>query len=290
MITHPDRASADQTRNDPHRCRTIGTTRSGHSPEWEERYRKQLLLAEIGPSGQEKLRQGSVLVVGCGGLGSTAALLLVRGGIGFLRLVDRDVVEVENLHRQLLYNEADASERIPKVVAAKRELRAINEGVEIDACRSDVRQGNIEDLLRGIDVTVDGTDNFRARCLINEACVKLKKPWVYGGVVGTTGMAMMIVPGRGPCLWCLFPSAPEDGVLPSSDRVGLVNTLPALIGAVQVTMAMKLLVGAQCEPGRLFQFDPWIGEYNQISVPRDPACPVCVEQSFRFLGTPPEGS
>lgn len=242
------------------------------------RYRRQILLPQIGKKGQKKLGKSSALVVGCGGLGGITSSLLVRAGIGHIRIAERDKVELGNLHRQLLYVEADAQNHVPKAKAAEQVLRAVNSNVKIEAVEVDVADDSMEGMLRDIDIVIDGTDNLKTRHVINRACVNAGVPWIYGGVTDTRGMVMTVVPGQGPCLRCLFPEIVDYGEAESTDIVGIINTIPALIGAIQVTEALKLLVGEGTEPGRLLEVDLWTGQFQHVTIPRDSNCPICGER------------
>ncbi|MCU0613348.1 MAG: HesA/MoeB/ThiF family protein, partial [Candidatus Eisenbacteria bacterium] len=202
---------------------------------WRSRYRKQIILKGVGLEGQARIMQGSALVVGAGGLGGIVAMLLVRAGVGTVRIVDFDVVEEENLHRQILFTEADASARAPKAEVAAEVLRAVNSGCSIEGVVTRVTTETLPSLLSGMKVVVDATDNFGTRDVINAACLAHRIPWVHGGVLGTAGALMSIVPWEGPCLRCLYPALPEDGSLQTTSAVGIMNTLPALVGALQVT-------------------------------------------------------
>ena len=186
-----------------------------------QRYARQITLPEIGEAGQQRLLDTSVAVLGCGALGTNIANLLVRAGVGHLRIVDRDVVEQSNLQRQVLFDEEDAVNSLPKAIAAEKKLRSINSQVSLEAVVSDIDPYNVENLIRDVDIVLDGTDNFETRYLINDACIKLKVPWVYGAVIGTVGMVMTIVPGQTPCFRCLLPDIPAPGSTPTCDMVGV---------------------------------------------------------------------
>jgi molybdopterin-synthase adenylyltransferase len=249
----------------------------------DRRYARQLTLAEIGPAGQERLRAASVLIVGCGALGSTQAGLLARAGVGRLRIVDRDVIETHNLQRQLLFDEDDVAARLPKAEAAARRLARINSEVRVEARVLHVSAASLPPLLDGVDVVLDATDNIETRYLVNDACVARGLPWIYGGVLGTSGVTMTIRPGLGPCLRCLFPELPAPGTMPSCETMGVLNTNPSIIAALQVTQALKLIVGAEIAPGLLVAADPWRLSFRTITVARDPACPCCAGRDFPFL-------
>ncbi|MDY0003341.1 MAG: ThiF family adenylyltransferase, partial [Polyangia bacterium] len=249
----------------------------------EERYARQILLSRLGLSGQERLRAATALVVGCGALGTHQADLLVRAGVGVLRIADRDVVERVNLHRQVLFDEDDLAAGLPKAEAAARKLRRINPGVVVDARVMDVRAFNVEALVEGADVVLDATDNFESRYLLNDVCVKLGIPFIYGGVIETQGMTLAILPGQTPCLRCLFPEPPPPGALPTCDTVGILPTLPAVIAARQVTEALKCLVDRASVCPDLVQLDLWENSFRSLKVAREPGCPCCSQGRYDFL-------
>ena len=251
--------------------------------EGSDRYARQRVLPEIGEAGQERLARAAVLVVGCGALGSVQASLLARAGVGRIVIADRDVVEEGNLHRQVLFDEGDAAALLPKAEAAARRLRRVNSTITVEARVIDVTARNVEALVEGADLVLDGTDNFETRYLINDACVNARTPWIYGGVVGTEGLAIAVRPGTGPCLRCLFPHPPPPGVLPTCETAGVLNTIPVLIAAFQVTEALKILAGAPPEAPRLLRADPWHGECRLMEIPRNKGCPCCGEGRFEFL-------
>jgi adenylyltransferase/sulfurtransferase len=239
-----------------------------------ERYAKQMLLKDFGPEGQKKLAGGSVLIVGCGALGSIQSQLLVRAGVGRLRIVDRDVPEIGNLHRQILFDEADVEAGTPKAEVAGRKLPGANSSAVIDARVLEVTASNIDDLVADVDLVLDATDNFETRYLINDACIRHDKPWVYGGVIATSGMSMTIIPGKSPCLRCLFPEPPAPGTMPSMETEGVLGTAPVIVGALEATEAIKLLVGGKPREG-LMTIDVWTGSFQAVPVIRDENCPAC---------------
>jgi adenylyltransferase/sulfurtransferase len=249
----------------------------------DDRYSRQVLLPEIGEQGQRLLGDGAVLVVGCGALGSAAAELLVRAGVGTVRVADRDFVEPSNLQRQVLFDEDDAAARLPKAEAAARKLKRINSRVQVDGLITDVSPANVEALVADVAVVVDGTDNLETRYLLNDACVKLKKPWVYGGAVGTKGVAMCVVPGRGPCLRCVFPDPPPPGTLPTCDTVGVLGPAPIAVAALQASAVIKLLLGDESAAGRLINLDVWRGRFADVTVEQNADCPACGRQELEFL-------
>ena len=249
-----------------------------------ERYSRQERLPEVGPQGQQRLAEGAVTVVGCGALGAMIATALVRSGVGLVRVADRDVLELHNLHRQVLYDEQDVASGLPKAELAARHLRRINSEVQVEGAVLDVTAHNIEGLIADVDLVLDGTDNFETRYLINDACVKLGKPWIYGGVVGTSGMVLPVLPGQGPCLRCLFPQPPAPGSLPTCETRGVLGPLPMVVGALQATRALALLMG-QDVPRALLNLNLWDGSTQQVEVLADEQCPACVRRQFDFLET-----
>ena len=249
----------------------------------DSRYARQVRFAGIGAAGQERLRGGRVLILGCGALGSAAADLLARAGVGHLTVVDRDVVEWTNLHRQLLFDEADAAEGLPKAIAAARALARINSEVRVESVVADVRSDNVERLVAGAHVVVDGTDNLETRYVLNDACVKLGVPWVYGGAVAATGMAMAIVPGETACFRCLFPGDGGAGKMATCDTVGVLASTVVAVAAVQFTAVVKILVGDREGLGELVAFDVWTQDHEHTSVPRRPDCPCCVQHRLDYL-------
>ncbi|MCL4746683.1 MAG: ThiF family adenylyltransferase [Burkholderiaceae bacterium] len=248
----------------------------------QERYSRHLRLAELGSEGQRKLLAARVLVVGCGALGAMLASLLARSGVGALRIVDRDFVESSNLQRQALFDEDDVAQRLPKAEAARRKLARVNSDVSIEALVTDADARNIETLMRDVDLVLDGTDNAETRYVVNDACVKHRVPWVYGGVVGTRGLLMSVLPGSGPCLRCLYPQPPAPGELPTCDTLGVLSTAPATIAALQATEALKILAGAAPARG-IISIDFWQSEFQRIEFAADPHCPTCVRREYPFL-------
>jgi molybdopterin/thiamine biosynthesis adenylyltransferase len=250
-----------------------------------DRYSRQARFWAIGAGGQARLATGRVLVVGCGALGSAAIDLLARSGVGHLVVVDRDFVELSNLQRQLLYDEADAAAGTPKAVAAAQAVGRINAGVEVEAVVADVTPDNVEALVARADVVIDGTDNLETRYLLNDACVKAGIPWVYGGAVGSTGMSMTILPGETACFRCLFPTPPPPGSMETCDTAGVLGSSVVTVAAMQWTEAVKLLVGDREHLNLgLTAFDMWTNDHLQAeSVARRPDCPCCGERRFEYL-------
>jgi len=247
------------------------------------RYAKQVLFAGIGPEGQSRIGTGDVVVVGLGALGCASATQLARGGVGRLRLIDRDVVEWSNLQRQTLYDEADARRRLPKAVSAAERLRAANSSIDIIPHVADVTPRNVEELLAGCDLVVDGTDNLETRFLLNDACVKRGIPWVYGGAVGSSGSVMAIVPGRTACLRCLLRDEPDAGLLPTCETEGVLAAAPGVVGSLQAAAALQLLVGVE-PSATLICFDVWEPvEFHTVAVLRREDCPVCGAGRYEYL-------
>jgi molybdopterin/thiamine biosynthesis adenylyltransferase len=247
------------------------------------RYSRQLILPQLGKEGQRKLQSAKVLLVGCGGTGCAIAEYLVRAGIGKLTLLDRDVVEKSNLHRQQLFEEADVGS--PKAYLAPEVLKRINSEVEIIGLAEDFSPANAEKLVNEADIVMDGTDNLESRFIINDACVKLGKPWIYVGAVGTYGMRAVIRPGEGACLRCFIPNAPDAGTIPTCATAGVLNTVPGLMGALAASEAIKLMVGLTPSE-KLLVYDVWTEDYHSIVLSRRKDCPCCGQKKFEFLETP----
>lgn len=249
-----------------------------------ERYSRQILFAKIGEDGQRRLLKARVAVVGAGALGTVIANHLVRSGVGYIRLIDRDLVELSNLQRQTLYDEDDARSNLPKAVAAQKRLNKINSEVEVDSVIADLNLDNAEELLRDVDVIVDGTDNFMTRFLINDVAVKYGIPWVHGAAVSSRGMFAVFKPGITPCYRCLFPHVPA-GIGETCDTVGVLSPLTDIIGSFQAMETIKLIVGTGEPTPNLEQIDIWDGTSMQmdISQGRNPQCPACVNGQYDFL-------
>jgi len=247
----------------------------------DDRYLRQRVLPEIGEEGQARLARAAVLVAGCGALGTNIAEVLVRAGIGRVILVDDDRVELSNLQRQVLMTEADVDR--PKAEAVAEALATINARVDVAYEITRIASGNVERLIKGVDVVLDGFDNLPARYLLNDACVKHGIAWVFAAVAGTLGMTMPILPGEGPCLRCLFPNpAPEDAVLTAANA-GILNTLPRAIVSIQTTQALKILVGSFDLPVKLITVDIWQDVFSVQEIPRNKVCPCCGNRHYDFL-------
>lgn len=243
-----------------------------------DRYSRQARFAPVGPEGQAKLAAARVAVVGCGALGSVAAVALARAGVGFLRLIDRDVPEPSNLPRQVLFDEADVAEGLPKAVAAARQLSRINSAAAIEPIVVDLTPANAVNLLNGVDVILDGTDNLEARFLVNEVACRSRTPWVHGGAIGAEGRVFTVMPGQTACLRCLVPEPPPPGTLPTCDTAGIIGPAALVVGAVQAAEAIKLLVGdASTTAGRMLACDLWSFQWRVVDLaPLAVAgCPTC---------------
>lgn len=250
-----------------------------------ERYSRQILFPEIGKTGQEKLLNARVLIVGCGALGASHAEMLARAGVGKLRIVDRDFVEFTNLQRQTLFKESDAAERLPKAIAAKTRIAEINSETRVDAIIADVNNSNVESFIDGCDLVLDGTDNFQVRYLLNDACVKHGVTWIYGAAVSSYGTTMTSIPGKTPCLRCIFDDMPDAGSSPTCDTAGVIMPIIATVSATQVAEALKILVGDNASlHGSLMQFDVWANDRQRIKLGKpNPDCKCCGQKVYEFL-------
>jgi molybdopterin-synthase adenylyltransferase len=252
-----------------------------------DRYARQVRFAPLGEDGQRRLVQSRALICGCGALGSVLANTLVRAGLGNVRIVDRDFVEVSNLHRQVLFDEQDAAAGLPKAVAAAEKLRHINSTVELEPIVADIDASNIEQFCTGVDVLVDGTDNFETRFLLNDAAVSLGLPWVYGGCVGAEGQAMTILPGETACLRCLMPDCPAPGSTPTCDTIGVLGPIVGVVASIQAMEAIKILSGNRQAISRsLTVVDLWQNAVRQIDMARfreQSDCPTCKRREFPWL-------
>ncbi len=248
-----------------------------------ERYSRQILFAPIGREGQGRLRERRAVILGCGALGSAQAVLLARAGVGKLRIVDRDYVEESNLQRQMLFDESDAAEKLPKAAAAEQKLRLINSDIEVEGVIADARGDNIEELIAGANVVLDGCDNFETRFLLNDAAVKRRIPWVYGAVVGSYGVTLTILPGETACLACALAEPPE-GLGETCDTAGVIGPAVTWVASIQVAEALKVLLRLKAElHGKLMDYDIWRNRLQQVRVPRDPDCRVCAKHDFVHL-------
>ncbi len=249
-----------------------------------ERYSRQVILPQIGSDGQEKLSESRVVIIGCGALGSVVANTLARAGVGRIVIIDRDFVELNNLQRQVLFTETDVGR--PKAIAACEQLERINSAIEVEPVVKDVNQTNIESMIQGADLVLDGTDNFHTRLVMNDACVKHGIPWIYAAAIGTSGLVMPILPD-GPCLRCLFPNPPPAGTLPTCDTAGVLSTAPLIVAGWESTEAIKLLLGKPGEP-RLVTIDVWDRTLSTLEVEKAAGCVCCGKRKFEFLSAEKE--
>lgn len=252
-----------------------------------DRYIRQIRYPGLGVDGQRRLLASHALVCGCGALGSVLANTLARAGVGHLRIVDRDFLELNNLQRQVLYDEEDVAAGLPKAVAAAAKLRNINSQIDIEAIVADVDHTTIGRLLEGVDVIVDGTDNFETRFLLNDAAVRFGIPWVYGGCVGTEGQTMTILPGETPCLRCLLQDAPPPGSTATCDTAGILAPIVNIIASLEASEAIKILSGHREAISRALQvFELWDNRVRQVkldSLRETVNCPTCRQADFPWL-------
>jgi adenylyltransferase/sulfurtransferase len=251
---------------------------------FEDRYSRQILFRGIGEEGQKKLGQGRVVIVGCGATGSALSSLLARAGVGYLRIIDRDYIESSNLQRQVLFDEADAAESLPKAVAAARKIAAFNSEIQVEPHVADLTPANAEELLGRINLILDGTDNFETRYLINDFAVSFSVPWIYAAAVGSYGVTMNVLPRQTACLACVFPDAPR-GVVETCDTSGILNSTVNAIASLAVTEAMKLLVGSREKLRQtLLSIDLWANDRAEVSTARPrPGCRACDKGDFIHL-------
>ena len=248
------------------------------------RYARQIIFPPIGKEGQRRLLDSRVTIIGVGATGSILADRIARAGVGHLRLIDRDFVELNNLQRQLVYDEDDVAAVLPKAVAMARHLRRVNSAIAIEDVVADVSATNIAGFIADADVVLDGTDNFTTRYLINDACVKLGKPWVYTGVIASYGMTMTIRPGETACLRCIMGELPAPGTVPTCDTAGIIGPIVSLMGSIAVAEALKLLVGTGTLNSGMIHIDLWDDSFDKFDLggPR-PDCPTCGQHEYIFL-------
>jgi molybdopterin/thiamine biosynthesis adenylyltransferase len=252
--------------------------------ELEERYSRQVLFQGIGREGQGKLATARVALVGCGATGSSLASLLARAGVGSIRIIDRDYVEPSNLHRQSLFDESDAAQSLPKAIAAARKIAAFNSQIVIEPQVADLVPANVESLLDGMHLILDGTDNFETRYLLNDFAVKTSLPWIYTAAVGSYGVSLNVLPGKTACLACLFPDLPH-GAFETCETAGILNSAVNLAASIAATEAIKLLVGAEERVRRtLLSFDVWTNDRAEVRAekPRS-GCRACGQRDFVHL-------
>ncbi|MCZ2341975.1 MAG: ThiF family adenylyltransferase [Bacteroidales bacterium] len=253
-----------------------------------ERYSRQMRVPGIGKAGQQKIMASRVTLCGVGALGTVLANTLVRAGVGFLRVIDRDFVEPSNLQRQVLFDESDVTGNLPKAEAAAIKLRQINSTVTVEPVVADINRTNIEDLCKDADLILDGTDNFEIRYLINDVAIKQNKPWVYGGAVGTEGMTMTILPGETPCLQCVFEKSPGPGEVGTCETAGVLGPIVSLIASMQAAEALKILAGKTEAVNReLFLINLWDNTSRRMKIAplkgRKGKCRCCAQRQFEWL-------
>ncbi len=263
-----------------------GNARSGLGSEIADRYSRQILFRAIGQDGQNKLNSARIAIVGCGATGSAIAGLLARAGLGTIRIIDRDYVEPSNLQRQSLFDEADAAESLPKAIAASRKIAAFNSGITVEPRVEDLIPANIESALDGVQVILDGTDNFETRYLINDYAVSRSLPWIYSAAVGSYAVTLNVVPGQTACLSCIFPDSPR-GMVETCETSGILNSAVNLVASIAATEAMKILTAGVSAPSlrkTLLSFDLWTNEHAEIAASRPrPGCRACGERNFIHL-------
>jgi adenylyltransferase/sulfurtransferase len=251
------------------------------------RYDRQARFAPLGEKGQQQLAKARALVCGCGALGSVVAETLVRAGVGFVRIVDRDFLELNNLQRQVLFDEQDVADGLPKAIAASNKLSRINSEVQIEPVVADVTHHNISELASDVDMLLDGTDNFAIRFLLNDFAVKTDKPWVYGGCIGAEGQTMTILPRETACLACLMSDAPPPGTTPTCDTAGIIAPIIGVIASIESAEALKILSGHREAVGRrLTIIDLWDNQVRSVDLSRlreNSDCRVCKHQEFAWL-------
>lgn len=267
------------------------------------RYHRQMLLPGFGEQGQRQLLESTAVILGCGALGTVAASMLARAGVGHLVIIDRDFIDLTNLQRQVLFDEQDIADGIPKAEAARRKIAQINSQVEVTAIVDDINFRNVEQLVAGADVLVDGLDNFETRYLVNDCAVKHGIPYLYGGAVGTAGMAFAVLPHTGnsaapwevcpsgnyatPCFQCIFEKSPAPGQSPTCDTAGVMGPVPSIIANFQAAEALKILTGNFDRVDRaMLTMDMWENTFSRLNVDRawsDGDCPCCKHRNFGFL-------
>lgn len=252
-----------------------------------DRYSRQIRFPGLGEAGQKRMMASRVTICGCGALGTVLANHLVRAGVGKVRVVDRDFIETHNLQRQILFDEQDVRDNLPKAEAAARKLRVINSQVEIEAVVTDIDHTNILDLVGDADLILDGTDNFETRYLINDAAVKLNKPWIFGGVIGSEGQTMTIIPGKTPCIRCLIETSPPPGMTPTCETAGVLGPAVAVIASFEAVEAIKILSGAHDVLNtELIMVDLWDWNFRRLKVAGlygKVECPCCQKRNFEWL-------
>lgn len=252
-----------------------------------ERYSRQMRFAALGEEGQKRISASRVTICGCGALGTVLANHLARAGVGFIRVVDRDFIETHNLQRQILFDEEDVASNLPKAEAAARKMRVINSQITVEAVVTDIDHTNIIDLVSDVDLILDGTDNFETRYLINDAAVKLGKPWIFGGVIGSEGQSMTILPGKTPCLRCVVETSPPPGMTPTCETAGVLGPAVSTIASIEAMEALKILSGKTDAMNRdLIMIDMWNWSFRQLKIAGllgKVDCPSCKHRRFEWL-------
>ncbi|HET6419472.1 MAG TPA: molybdopterin-synthase adenylyltransferase MoeB [Geobacteraceae bacterium] len=241
-----------------------------------ERYSRHIILKEVGGKGQKRLLDGRVLIIGAGGLGSPAALYLAAAGVGVLGIADADVVDISNLQRQVIHHTSDVGK--PKVISAREKMEAMNPDVRVNTYQTWINAGNIMDIIRDYDFVIDGTDNFAAKFLINDACIMAGKPYSHAGILHFIGQTITVKPGESACYRCIFPAPPPPDSIPTCAQAGVIGVLPGVIGSIQATEAVKFLIGVgELLTGRLLIYDAEGMEFRDVPIRKNPRCPVCGE-------------
>ena len=251
------------------------------------RYAQQVLFKPIGIDHQKTLMKSYAIVIGCGALGSVSSSYLARAGIGHIRIIDRDFIEESNLQRQILFDEDDIRNNLPKAIVAQKKLKTINSHINIEGIVTDVNHTNIEDLVHGADIILDGTDNFETRFLLNDVCVKKSIPWIYAACLGSKGLTMNIVPSTTPCLRCVFESLPQAGTFPTCNTAGIIGPVASIIASIQVTEAFKILIKDFKSLNKtLLEIDIWDTKFKELNVEElsgQNECPTCRSNKYEFL-------
>src|SRR5438309_5593607 len=248
-----------------------------------DRYSRQTLFGPIGKDGQKQLGDSSVAIIGCGALGTVLANNLCRAGIGSLVIADRDYIELNNLQRQILFDEDDIARRLPKAIAAAEKLRRVNSDTKIEVLVEDINADGIESLVQSVDLVLDATDNFETRYLLNDVSVKYSRPWIYSGVIASYGVTMNVIPGDTPCLRCVFPEMPLPGTTPTCDTAGVLNGIVGAISGVASTEALKILLHSEKTSHDMVWMDVWENTSERIELPRQADCFTCGQHSYEFL-------
>lgn len=248
-----------------------------------DRYSRQTLFSPIGKKGQERLRAASVAIIGCGALGSSLANNLCRAGVGRLVIADRDYIEINNLQRQILFDEDDIARKLPKAVAAAEKLHRINSDVVVEALVEDINADGIESLVQDVELVLDATDNFETRYLLNDASIKFGRPWIYSGVIASYGVTMNILPGDTACLRCVYPEMPLPGTTATCDTAGILNGIVGAVTGIVSTEALKILLKSDRVSRDMVWMDVWENTSERIELPRQLDCPACGQHTYEFL-------